>query len=174
VKEDLGIGGTFDLRTSANALVVALQERVDTKREKRQLPEEPVGKRRMCFVCNAQVPKSLGVINARFYCKRHRCSVCDCALNKEAITVGDGGCLLFEFECDVLFGSFFCLQILLSIACVRQNIEYLFQLQLVLLMLTALLLALSRCRKTTTTTTAIVIMLSTTILMFDFWPPSNF
>jgi energy-coupling factor transporter transmembrane protein EcfT len=86
LKQSLNLDTSMDLRASSSALVLALQEQVAEVRADKPIE---VGKRRMCVVCNVQVPKELKKINDRFYCKNHRCSVCDCPVNKNGITVAN-------------------------------------------------------------------------------------
>jgi hypothetical protein len=78
----------IDLRASASMLVTALR-RAEDRDEAAAGAAPSSAKRRMCVVCGAQVAKELPQLNGRFYCVRHRCSVCDCPLNKEAVTVGN-------------------------------------------------------------------------------------
>src|SRR5690242_21448199 len=74
LKQEKGIDSGLNLQKSSSAVVQAAllktkpkKEKEEEKKEEKKENSAPVGKRRLCVVCNVQVAKNLPKLNGRFY-----------------------------------------------------------------------------------------------------------
>lgn len=103
LKKELGLDVSIDISKSSSEVIAHAQSKKESRSKSlvgsqvgSNNNDAPVaalsGKRRLCVVCNVQVPKNLPKLNGRFYCVTHRCQECDIPLSNPVSVGGVSKC----------------------------------------------------------------------------------